>query len=123
MEQFNHAQKAKFAGDLVALQQVMEERRGRQYSNIKINNFDFKSWDAVREPILLNALTTKFTHNPYALEKLRSTGSAKIVCAGTHNRLVSTGLDLKDPKNVDPEQWCGKNELGIMLMQVRSVLC
>lgn len=69
------------------------------------------NWEEVKEEVMMRGLMNKFTHHPKLATLLKSTGTAIIVEHTKNDKYWGDGGD-----------GTGKNRLGHLLMQVRSLL-
>jgi ribA/ribD-fused uncharacterized protein len=120
VEQYLHAQKALHFKDYVAHQGIMEEPSARNYKNFRIENYDHQDWHRICKRHMLTALEEKFKQAPNAHEVLLSTGDADIVYATPFDRVLGTGLEITDDRNMSSNSWQGLNELGCVLMKIRE---
>ena len=69
-------------------------------------------------------LHAKFTQNEYLRSILLSTSDLVIGEANPHDTFWGTGTqaDVKNPQSFDKKKWVGKNNLGVLLMDLRSSL-
>lgn len=122
VEQFVYAKKALQFKDYVAHQGIMDERCARKYKEFRIQNYVYPQWTDKMKDVVLAGLKLKFEQCRPSREKLLSTGDAMILYATPFDRVLGTGLELDDDRNLNPAQWEGQNDLGVLLMQVRDLL-
>lgn len=122
VEQFMWASRALHFHDYFAHQAIMEEWCARKYKDIRIDNYDCNQWRRVSNDLLEKALQAKFAQHGKAKEKLLSTGQAVIVYATKSDRVLGSGLDLDDGRNINENDWQGLNILGTLLMMMRDKL-
>ena len=70
-----------------------------------------KDWESVKDQIMLEALRAKFAQHDNLKELLLNTGDARLVEHTSNDRYWADGGD-----------GTGRNQLGALLMQVRSEL-
>ena len=68
-------------------------------------------WETVKENLMCEALLAKFTQHPDLKERLLATGEAQIVEHAANDGYWGDGAD-----------GCGKNRLGMLLMELRAKL-
>lgn len=87
-----------------------------------IQHFDHDLWEqnAVRYVYWGNVL--KFQQNPECLEFMQRMGSRDYVEASDRDNIWGCGLNERDPKILDKNNWTGTNNLGKVLNKVRDKL-
>lgn len=120
VEQYIQAQKALLFKDYIAYQGILQEYSAQKCKDYRISNFDHETWKKARAGIIREGLEAKFAQNKQAREKLASTGSSMIVFTSHYDRVLGTGLELEDDRNLVPEAWQGWNELGQLIEAVRE---
>ena len=117
-------QKARVFGDWEMRDEIAGERDldivrklGRQ-----VRSFDDKTWGEVRVPIMRYGLRLKFSQNKRLMNDLLSTGTAVLAEAAPNDMVWGIGFGTKDPRSKKPDEWRGRNLLGITLMELRSDL-
>lgn len=120
VEQYVQAQKALLFRDYMAYQGILLETSAQKCKDYRVTNFDHETWKKARADIIRMGLEAKFSQNKQAREKLASTGSSTIIFASHYDRVLGTGLELDDDRNLLPESWEGWNELGQMIEGVRE---
>jgi ribA/ribD-fused uncharacterized protein len=123
-EQFMMAEKARFFGDRVILEQILRSRHPREQKALgrKVSNFDEAAWNRVCRGIVYRANLAKFQQNEDLRELPLATGRRQIVEASPTDKIWGIGLRATDVRAGDPAQWRGTNWLGLALMQVRDTL-
>jgi ribA/ribD-fused uncharacterized protein len=79
-------------------------------------------WAQQRNKILEAATFAKFKQNPALEAKLLETGNKIIIFADARNKVDGIGLPLSDGRVTDQAAWKGENQLGKILLSVRSRL-
>lgn len=122
VEQFVYANKALQFKDYLAYQGIMEEKCARKYRDFKIQNYIYPQWTSCAKDVIRAGLKLKFEQCRTSREKLLATDEATIVYATQFDRVLGTGLDIEDEKNLNPATWEGQNDLGFLLMEMRDQL-
>ncbi|MGI6754854.1 MAG: NADAR domain-containing protein [Atopobiaceae bacterium] len=116
--------KARHFGDIPTAMRVPASTDARYLKrlNKQITPFNSAAWHEVRVKIMHQCLKEKFTQNPDLASFLLATGDALIAQCSPHDRFWSNGCDATRLSRLDPDQWLGKNQLGELLMELRSHL-
>lgn len=116
--------KAKLFGDDDVASQILSTRDARKQKALgrQVQGFDETIWDARKEEIVARANIEKFRQSKSLRRELFRTGDALLVEASPLDCIWGIGLDESDAKKVSPEDWPGKNLLGIILTQTREAL-
>lgn len=124
VEQFMMAEKAKFFGDLDALDEIMATHNPRTQKAIgrRVQDFDANKWLDRCQSIVYPGIRAKFEQNSYLLEFLRESGDRIIAEASPYDKIWGIGLAPNDPLATDQKNWQGKNFLGKLIMQARKEL-
>jgi ribA/ribD-fused uncharacterized protein len=122
VQQYLYAQKALAFRDFIAYQGIMDEKSARKCRDYRIRGYQHDRWIDQASNHLRTALQLKFAQCSAAREKLMSTGQASIVYATEYDRVLGSGLDFLDERNLDPAHWQGINELGLLLVEQRGLL-
>jgi len=85
-----------------------------------VANYNESYWNGVRQIVVFEGLTAKFSQNDDLKKKLKSTGNAILAECAVRDRIWGIGLSMHDPRRMNPKQWNGKNLLGYTLMMVRD---
>ena len=88
----------------------------------KVQNFQAKQWNNVRNGKMKDALRAKFDQNEELKLFLKQTEETVLAEANPHDNYWGIGLSLEDKDTWDPDMWKGRNELGKLLMEVRNTL-
>jgi len=123
-EQFMMAEKAGVFGDETALAAILKSDDPREQKAIgrRVRGFQEDAWNRVCRGIVYRGNLARFSQDPELKATLLATGDKTIVEASPTDRIWGVGLPQEDPRAQDPNQWRGKNWLGIALMQVRETL-
>lgn len=140
------AEKARFYGDIEALQRIMKTRSATtmrsearklgtaqgaaEGSNPEavgaaaaVHAQKEAQWNEMKGKVLLSVLLAKFRQHQALSRKLLDTGDARIAYAESRNSEEGIGVALTNVKSAgNPAKWRGKNMLGEALMQVRTQL-
>jgi ribA/ribD-fused uncharacterized protein len=81
-----------------------------------------ESWKKAAIPAMKAALTAKFTQNPDLADFLLRTGESELVEAAPTDNFWGAGISMDSPQIYDKTNWKGKNMLGQMLVEVRTML-
>ena len=69
-----------------------------------------------------DALIAKFTQNPDLADFLLRTDESELLEAAPTDNFWSTSISMNSPQICDKTNWKGKNRLGQMLEDVRTML-
>ena len=113
--------KARFFGDLIAMNDIENAKTPKEAKQIgrRVSGFNEKSWEVVREDLMLVALRMKAECWPEFKDTLINTPQT-FVEASPYDRIWGIGLDENSPGIEDPKNWKGKNLLGKCLGVIRS---
>jgi ribA/ribD-fused uncharacterized protein len=122
-EQFMMAEKARMFGDQDALTNIMKATHPKDQKAFgrTVKNFDKTKWNKVAKDIVYKGNMAKFKQNPKLKTILLET-QGTLVEASPKDTVWGIGLDEKDPRAQNPEQWLGTNWLGEVLTKVRNDL-
>lgn len=122
MEQFMMYKKAICFADQEIAEKILRtsdvakiKALGRQVSGYHEN-----IWNGVRQMIVYEGLTGKFSQNNMLREQLIETQDAILAECAVKDRIWGIGLSMNDPRRLDINQWKGQNLLGYALMMVRE---
>ena len=123
VEQLYQAQKAKFHGDYVTLQQIKAASDGRaaKAAAKALRPVRTSEWNNIKADILRDVLL-KFTQHSALREYLLQTGDCFMVEANPHDVYFGSGLSITDRKNSDPTFCNGQNVMGLILEEIREKL-
>ena len=88
----------------------------------RVADFDQRTWDEHRVPIVVAGNLAKFDADPALRSYLLGTGERVLVEASPLDRIWGIGLTRDDPAASEPSRWRGTNLLGFALMEVRGIL-
>jgi ribA/ribD-fused uncharacterized protein len=88
----------------------------------RVRSFDADTWRANAYPIVVLGNLAKFGQHKDLRAFLLGTGSRVIVEASPRDRIWGIGLGAQNPDTRYPSRWCGRNQLGFALMEVRERL-
>lgn len=122
MEQYMMYQKAITFRDMVTAEKILNETDAaciKQYGR-EVANYNDVVWNGVRQIIVYNGLTAKFSQDRELCKKLKATGTATLAECAVHDRVWGIGISMMDSDRLDISKWKGQNLLGFTLMQVRD---
>lgn len=124
VEQFMMAEKARFFGDLDALDEIMATHNPRKQKEIgrRVQNFDADAWMERCREVVYPGILAKFDQNPDLLAFLRESGDRVIAEASPYDRIWGIGLAPNDARATDQANWNGQNFLGELIMRARKEL-
>ena len=124
MEQYMMYQKAlrfgdtKIADKILATDDVAKIKKlGRE-----VQGYDDSVWNGVRQIIVYEGLTAKFSQNEDLKAKLLETKDVILAECAVRDKIWGIGLSMTDEKRFDKDKWKGQNLLGYALMLVREHL-
>ena len=124
MEQYMMYQKAlrfgdtKIADKILATDDVAKIKKlGRE-----VQGYDDSVWNGVRQIIVYEGLTAKFSQNEDLKAKLLETKDVILAECAVRDKIWGLGLSMTDEKRFDKDKWKGQNLLGYALMLVREHL-
>ena len=124
MEQYMMYQKAlrfgdtKIADKILATDDVAKIKKlGRE-----VQGYDDSVWNGVRQIIVCEGLTAKFSQNEDLKAKLLETKDVILAECAVRDKIWGIGLSITDEKRFDKDKWKGQNLLGYALMLVREHL-
>lgn len=88
----------------------------------KVQNFDSKIWNGIRQFVMLDGLMAKFGQNEELKKKLLATGDAVLAECAPKDNNWGIGLDVNNRERFETDKWRGQNLLGFTLMEVRRLL-
>ena len=121
VEQYYQAQRALFSNRRDIMQKILLAKDPVNMKNLgdqlKASN---PEWYTARATQVMHAgLSAKFS-KPYFKQFLFRTEQRRIIEANKYDQFWSCGLSSSDPKMKDINKWPGKNNLGNLLMKIRS---
>lgn len=122
VEQYMMAQKAKLFHDAERYTAIMRANTAAECKSLgkQVTPFDGKAWSTVSYEIVKTANRAKYEQNKDLLEELLNTGDSIIAEASPKDVIWGIGLEADDAEAIDPREWPGKNQLGQILMELRS---
>lgn len=124
MEQYMMYQKAlrfgdtKIADKILATDDVAKIKKlGRE-----VQGYDDSVWNGVRQIIVYEGLTAKFSQNEDLKAKLLETKDVILAECAVRDKIWGIGLSMTEEKRFDKDKWKGQNLLGYALMLVREHL-
>lgn len=123
-EQYFMYQKALFFKDVATANKILSTNNpfdAKAYGR-EVKNYNDEQWASVRYKIMYNANWLKYTQNKNLADKLLATGNLVLVECNPVDRIWGIGLTVDAAKETTPENWNGKNLLGLVLMEVRTNL-
>ena len=114
--------KALLFGDGEVAELIMEQTspRKQKFLGRQVRGFDQSLWLRVCEDIMVPALVSKFTQDPYSLKCMMESIGTTIVEASPVDKIWGIGMTKDDRRATDPAQWDGLNLLGNVLMRARD---
>jgi len=123
-EHWMMAEKARLFGDEEMRQKILKNPSPAEAkkSGRKVKNFDSAIWNKECYEIVKQGNIHKFSQNEKLKAFLLSTTNKIIVEASPYDGIWGIGLLQNDERVLHPPQWCGRNLLGFVLMEVRDEL-
>nr|BBO53960.1 YbiA homolog protein [Abalone asfa-like virus]BCY04518.1 hypothetical protein [Abalone asfa-like virus] len=123
-EQYYMAYKAINSKDTESERKIMASTSpsGQKKLGKNVKNFCAVQWNKQKDEIMDQALFLKYTQNPDLRKILIETHPHILVEGNKYDRYWGVGLDVKDPRIFDQNNWQGKNKLGEALMKLRNKL-
>ena len=87
-----------------------------------VANYNESYWNGVRQIVVFEGLTAKFSQNEEFRNRLLSTGDAILAECAVKDCIWGIGLSMTDPDRFNITSWRGQNLLGYTLMMVRDKL-
>ena len=89
---------------------------------ILVANYNESYWNGVRQIVVFEGLTAKFSQNEDLKTKLKATDNSILAECAVKDRIWGIGLSMNDPDRLKIDKWKGQNLLGYALMMVRERL-
>lgn len=123
-EQWMMYSKAILFGDHETAAKILATRNPKEQKDLgrQVKNFNPVIWDNIAQVLVYQGNMAKFTQNPKLLEFLMDTGDNTLVEASPYDKIWGIGLGEEKAKITPPDQWLGKNWLGIALTTVKNDL-
>ena len=123
-EQYMMYHKARHFGDAHSAELILAETNPKFQKLLgrNIQHFEADVWGKRSIDIVLQGNRLKFQQNPLLRKHLIATGHRIIAEASPHDSIWGIGWRRTQVEAWDPNLWLGDNQLGIILMKVRSEL-
>jgi ribA/ribD-fused uncharacterized protein len=123
-EQMFMYKKAIFFGDEVRASLILntiDPKRIKELSG-QIYGFDKQAWMVNANDIMFHTVLNKFMQNNHMTQTLLNTKDKVLVYCNEADLDWGAGIHMQDPRLNQPFEWPGDNNLGFVMMKVRSVL-
>ena len=87
-----------------------------------VANYNESYWNGVRQIVVFEGLTAKFSQNEDLKAKLKATDNSILAECAVKDRIWGIGLSMNNPDRLQIDKWKGQNLLGYALMMVRERL-
>ena len=87
-----------------------------------VANYSESYWNGVRQIVVFEGLTAKFSQNEDLKAKLKATDNSILAECAVKDRIWGIGLSMNNPDRLQIDKWKGQNLLGYALMMVRERL-
>ena len=87
-----------------------------------VANYNESYWNGVRQIVVFEGLTAKFSQNEGLKAKLKATDNSILAECAVKDRIWGIGLSMNDQDRLKIDKWKGQNLLGYALMMVRERL-
>ena len=87
-----------------------------------VANYNESYWNGVRQIVVFEGLTAKFSQNEGLKAKLKATDNSILAECAVKDRIWGIGLSMNNPDRLQIDKWKGQNLLGYALMMVREQL-
>ena len=122
VEQYFHYHRALAGNDEVVAGKILSSSSPIQCKRLgKSVKLNLDAWKQQEIPIMLRGCTLKFQQNPKLAKFLLDTGDKQLVEANGYDKFWGAGMAL-DNVELPNGKWDGKNQLGLVLQQVRQSL-
>lgn len=124
MEQYMMYQKAVTFNDTEIAENIISKCDFVEIKELgrKVRNYNNVVWNGIRQLVVYNGLTAKFSQNDELLRLLLDTGDSVLAECAVNDLIWGIGLSMTDEKRFDMQEWRGQNLLGFTLMMVRNNL-
>jgi ribA/ribD-fused uncharacterized protein len=129
VEQYYQYERAKYYGDAISAQNILAMTSPYQcyFASKRVNRpVDVTSddiWLRTRaQQVMQRGCLAKFQQNAGLGRFLLNTGKKSLVEANAKDQYWGAGISLTDPRLAECNHWTGKNNLGLVLEQVRTKL-
>lgn len=113
----NHAHDHQAAHDIMATNDPVLQKSIMK--RLKSNTND---WDSIKYDVMTKIVSAKFQQDPSLKCALSETNEKILVEGNPHDTYWGAGVSIFDKKIWNNKEWVGKNQLGNILMKVRSEL-
>ena len=122
VEHYFQSMKASEFGDQEILDKIAKTPSGKAVKALgkKVKNFIKEQWDSRRLEIMARGVKAKFVQHPELQKQLLETGEKQIGEADARNTFWGIGTSAATELSKDPSKWKGQNQLGKILMNLRS---
>lgn len=122
VEHYFQSMKAQEFGDQEILDKIEKTPSGKAVKALgkKVKNFIKEQWDARRIEIMARGVRAKFVQHPELQKQLLETGEKQIGEADARDSFWGIGTSAATELSKDPTKWKGQNQLGKILMNLRS---
>jgi ribA/ribD-fused uncharacterized protein len=122
VEHYFQSMKAQEFGDQEILDKIAKTPSGKAVKALgkKVKNFIKEQWDARRIEIMARGVRAKFVQHPELQKQLLETGDKQIGEADARDSFWGIGTSEATELSKDPSKWKGQNQLGKILMNLRS---
>ena len=87
-----------------------------------VANYNESYWNGVRQIVVFEGLTAKFSQNEDLKAKLKATDNSILAECAVKDRIWGIGLTMNNPDRLQIDIWKGQNLLGYALMMVSERL-
>ena len=122
VEHYFQSMKAQEFGDQEILDKIAKTPSGKAVKALgkKVKNFIKEQWDSRRIEIMARGVRAKFVQHPELQKQLLDTGEKQIGEADARDSFWGIGTSANTELSKDPAKWKGQNQLGKILMTLRS---
>lgn len=122
MEQYMMYKKAICFDDMEIAEKILKTQDVAEIKALgrQVSGYQDNIWGGLRQIIVYEGLSAKFSQNELLREQLKETGDAILAECAVKDQIWGIGLSMKDPKRLDISQWRGQNLLGYALMMARK---
>jgi len=122
IEHYFQSMKAAEFGDQEIQDKIAKTPSGKAVKALgkKVKNFIKEQWDSRRLEIMARGVKAKFVQHPELQKQLLETGEKQIGEADARNTFWGIGTSAATELSKDPSKWKGQNQLGKILMNLRS---
>ena len=124
VEHYFQYQKAKMFGDEDTATKILKSASAKTAATYgkKVKDFKEEEWNAKKDEVMQTAVRAKFTQHPELRKKLLETENRPIGEADPRDKYWGIGTGADTSKAKKPDQWPGKNRLGVILTELRESL-